>query len=283
VRVRRPASVFALIATLAWAAPVSGQPAADSDVPVTGVVLDLPTGAVLPAASIALYRSDDDRASRESLTDDDGRFHLEPVPPGSYRIEVSALGYRTVRESLEIRAHGPLDVQIEIVPEALELEPVVVTVTSSRWLGRTGFFDRRTRAVGTFFTRMEILRNATTSLLSDVFRMVPGARVVPPAEFGQTARVEFRGGCEPALFVDGNPMISGTSVDDVLQAHDVEGMEVYRGITVPPQFSGRGSCGAIVVWTREPGRGDGSVALFPTLGRALLGLGAVITAVFISF
>lgn len=271
-----------LLLSLVAVSPLEGQDPPEARVPVTGIVLDVQSGSGIPAASIRLVNVEDEGVHREARSDQDGRFHLPHVPAGRYRLEVSALSYLQLLEEIDILGLGPADIRVEIVPEALELDAVVVTTTAGGWLARTGFYERRNHAVGTFLTRAEIQRHTTGPLLSDVFRMMPGARVVRPAGFGEPARVEFRGGCEPPIFVDGNPLMSETTVDEVLESYDVEGMEVYRGVSVPPQFAGRGSCGAIVVWTREPGRGEGSSAILPNLGRALVGLGTILAAALLS-
>ncbi len=61
--------------------------------------------------------------------------------------------------------------------------------------------------------------------------------------------------CVPQMFVH-NMAYSGT-LDD-FSADDIEALEVYIGISeVPPELAknGRtGVCGAIVVWTRDPGK-----------------------------
>ena len=58
--------------------------------------------------------------------------------------------------------------------------------------------------------------------------------------------------CVPQMFVHNMPY-SGT-LDDFI-AEDIEAVEVYVGISeIPPELDkdGKGICGAIVVWTRDP-------------------------------
>ena len=60
--------------------------------------------------------------------------------------------------------------------------------------------------------------------------------------------------CVPTMFVHGMPY-SGM-LDDFV-ADDIEALEVYVGISeIPPELdkNGKGICGAIVVWTRDPRR-----------------------------
>ena len=281
--IRQPTRLVAVLAVLAWALPLSGQATPDSGVGVSGTVLDLRSGTPIPTASVRFVDPDEDRLVREAHTDGQGRFALDDMPVGAYRVEVSALGYQSLTEAVDIVGLGEVDIRIEMVPEALELDPVVVvTAMSPGRLARSGFFDREKTAIGTFLTREEILRRAHTGLLSDVFRTIPGARVVPGG-FGQFSRVQFRGGCEPSVWIDGLRLMGGTTVDEVVSAYEVEGMEVYRGITAPFPFMTRDGCGAIAVWTRDPGRGVGTEGLFPTAGRTVIGLGAIFVSFFLAF
>ncbi len=262
---------------------LSGQDTAPQGILVLGEVQDIRLSTPVRAATVVLTPEAADRPRRETRTDQHGRFRLESVLPGRYRLEVQFLGYHPIDELVTIPRDGPMELKVEIVPDALELDPVVVASNTSGRLERTGFFDRRDDRTGSFFVREELREMAATGLLSDVFQVIPGVRV-QHTPFGQPSRVVLRGGCEPALYLDGNELIAGTPVDEVMNAYDLEGMEVYRGIMAPPQFS-TGTCGAIVMWTREPGRGAGDRAslIFPTFTRAVAGLGALGFAVYLAF
>ena len=272
-----------LLAGMFTSAALSAQDSAPPGILVLGEIQDIRLSTPLRAAAIELVPAETDRPTRETQTNQQGRFRLESVLPGRYRLEVRLLGYHPIEEVVDIPREGPVDLQIEMVPDALELDPIVVASNTSGRLERTGFFDRREDRTGSFFTREEVRRMGATGLLSDVFQVIPGVRV-RHNPFGVSNQVVLRGGCEPALFVDGNELITGTPVDEVMNVYDVEGMEVYRGITAPAQFS-TGTCGAIVMWTREPGRGAGDAAslIFPSFSRAVAGLGALGFAIYLAF
>jgi outer membrane cobalamin receptor len=133
---------------------------------------------------------------------------------------------------------------------------VVVSERRDSWF-LEDFQQRRETRSGSFFDREDIEQRQPMNT-SDLFRMVPGARVLPSGPFGQTVRL--RGGCEPALWVDGLPLRTVEGMDDILSAMDLEALEVYHGVNLPVQF-GSNPCGAIVAWTRRgepgpPGRGS---------------------------
>jgi hypothetical protein len=243
---------------LAAGSPLYAQDAAsepDDGIEIVGVVQDLTSGAIIPAASIQLNPISEGLSPFQTLTDEEGRFRFEVVPTGEFTLEVQALGFHEMAEPVEIGREGPVEVRIEIVPQALELDPVVVTALQRGYLDRAGFYDRQRRGSGTHLTRDEFLARASFQV-SDVFRSIPGTRVIRRPGPGLTADVAFRGGCVPDLFVDGIQTVQGTSVDDVLALQDVEGIEVYRGPGAAPSQYSRGTCGSILIWTREPGGGD---------------------------
>ena len=63
-----------------------------------------------------------------------------------------------------------------------------------------------------------------------------------------------RGGCKPAVYLDGMPIQDGADdIDQILPTIDMMAVEVYRGIATPIQFlAGAGSgCGVVAIWTKR--------------------------------
>jgi hypothetical protein len=71
---------------------------------------------------------------------------------------------------------------------------------------------------------------------------------------GGVVTVSLRGArCAPLFFMDGFPATSGTMDLDMIDLASVEGIEVYSGMSIPPEFmvvSGSENCGVIAVWSR---------------------------------
>lgn len=233
----------------------AGEAAAQSRQRVDGSVRDVAVEAGVSEALIRLFTGESSRPFRQAVSDDDGRFRMEGVAAGPYRIEVVAFGYHSVHEMIEIPDEHPVDLRIDLAPDALELDPVVVAVAGRSSLRRSGFHDRRDRVSGTHLTRDEFLQRAG-SVVSDVFRTIPGARVVPVEGLSHGGHVLLRGGCRPAVYIDGFEVAPGLALDQYLTVAEIEAMEIYRGPTAPAQFSSSGGCGSIVVWTREPQPSD---------------------------
>jgi hypothetical protein len=190
------------------------------------------------------------------VTNQEGSFLFRAVPPGTYRVIVTLIGYRDLRDTLEVGLESELDLVLPMAISPIELEPLVV-VTNRRDRGIMGDFEARRRSrSGTFFNREEI-ENRHPLFLTDLLRMVPGARVVPTSPYDYT--VLLRGGCRPALWVDGMQLMTAEGMDDILPIRDLEAVEVYHSPSLPGEY-GSNSCGAIVAWTRrgEPNSGGGN-------------------------
>jgi hypothetical protein len=231
---------------------------------IQGTVIDGVTREPLSQVRVLLhFTADQDRPPLAEVTTDAGRFLFPPVPPGTYALEFERLGYGTIREALDVADGSEIQVNAELIREAIAADPVVVTVARASRLEARGFYERRRSGGGRFFTREEIEERAPRTL-SDVFWGVPSLRVVPREEGG--ALILGREGCAPAFYLDGLRVMDDSQIDWLISPDDLEGIEVYSSANVPPQFR-EGRCGAVLLWSR-PGRpGVGSPF---TWGRALV-------------
>jgi hypothetical protein len=94
--------------------------ARDPMVAVFGIVAERGTGNPIQAAAVRLISAGNEQAL-ERLTDASGRFSIPSVPAGRYRLRVERFGYKTVEQAIELRTDS--DVRVELVVEAVELEP----------------------------------------------------------------------------------------------------------------------------------------------------------------
>jgi hypothetical protein len=124
------------LAAAVLASPLSGQITAS----IQGTVLD-PSGAPVPAASLRVVETQT-TAERSLESDGQGRYMVPGLPPGVYRIEVLAGGFRPERhEGLELTAgySARLDFRLEIGEsrEAIEVraESPLVSASPADWGG----------------------------------------------------------------------------------------------------------------------------------------------------
>jgi hypothetical protein len=188
-------------------------------------------------------------------TDENGRFVLSKVPAGPLSLRFRRLGYRPDTVDLMVMAGQTLPLDVAIGRVALGLAPVVVRARETLTGWRVGFYDRRDQGAGHFLTK-EDLEKRNPSMLTDMFRMIPGVQVRSVGS-SMLRQVRFRGGrCAPLTWLDGAPLNAGEFDLDALSPRSIEAMEVYSGpASVPLQFqSSRNlatSCGAIIIWSRE--------------------------------
>jgi hypothetical protein len=257
----------ACAAALAVAVAVSAASAARTVAQqLSGTVVDDETGAPLQGAMVTLLDVDGE-ARRGVISDEEGRFSLSPPYPGPWRLNVELLGYDALLSPpVEVAEREWVTVEIRLATRALELEPMVVTARRNiRNPAVQRFYELRDRAQRSGFGQFvaaEDIEDARYRRPSDIFRSMPGIRVVPGAP-GRGPGVRMAGGCVPAIFVDGshvNRMSIHESVDDFITVLDIEGVEVYRGSAGSPgHYHDPAGCGLVLVWTRtelhEPGSG----------------------------
>ncbi len=227
--------------------------------------MDHETGEGVPGAAVSLAAGPTGLTGRGTrLTDDEGRFRFPDVPPGTYRVRVSTLGYRLMSDTLQVPPDGDLNLILPLSPGPVELEPIVVEAEREFW-NRRGYANRRRFGTGFVITREDI-EERNPRLLSELLHRVPGGMVVPTPPAGYTLRL--RGMCQPGVWMDGIRVPYVNSIDQFISAHDVEAVEVYHGTELPVEF-GVDLCGGILIWTRQgrppPGGGE------PLLKRKLVG------------
>jgi hypothetical protein len=245
------ASAAAITPLRAQLTPVSDTTSRDS-IPATliGHVVDS-AGVGLPGAEITLNKSDKVHA----ITGDSGEFRIAGLPSGAVVFNVRRIGFESASFTAVLRAGRTQRAKFPLTPTAQALPLVAVSDTASKTHWLDDFARRKSTNRGTFIGRAEIERKGARTG-TDVVRTVPGVRLVPRRGGIGNQVLMTRGdgprACVPQMFVH-NMAYSGT-LDDFI-AEDIEAVEVYVGTSeVPAELdkAGRGICGAIVVWTRDP-------------------------------
>lgn len=240
----------------ALASQVGGEGRGESDRPgVVGRVVDGETRRPLEGVNVTLRWDVDSLASRVetrgATTDERGRFAFRELPDARYRLELARAGYGTLVDTISLRPSLGLQIEAELVPEAVEMEPILaVAEVRSRRLDASGFYERRARGVGQFVARDEI-EDRDPGRVTDLLATMRGVRLGPAPGLGDGRALRMRGGCVPEIFLDGVRTIRPFSLDASLHPDDVAGIEVYHSAEVPVQY-GVSGCGAVLVWTHVP-------------------------------
>ena len=209
------------------------------------------SGVGLPGAEITLNKSDKVHA----ITGDSGEFRIIGLAPGTAVFNVRRIGFESASFTAVLKPGKVQRAKFSLTANAQALPTVAVSDTANKthWLDEFG--RRRSVNRGTFITRDEIERKGARTG-TDIIRSVAGVRLVPRrGGIGYQVLMTRGDGprpCVPQMFVHNMPY-SGTLED--FAAEDIEALEVYTGTSeVPAELdkNGRGVCGAIVVWTRDP-------------------------------
>lgn len=192
-------------------------------------------------------------------TNDSGWFAVRSLAPAAITVRIKRVGFEPQQFDFTLRASKTDSVNVTM-PQSAQLLDAMRTDASlaRRYKDLEGFYRRRAKGYGTYITRDDIEARHTNTL-SDMFRDLPGVRLVRAGTARQGVRFDLSNAkatdCPPQYWVDGR-RVTNTDIDDY-PATDVEAMEVYNGPASTPlefaQTASRYTCGTIVIWTRIPG------------------------------
>lgn len=218
---------------------------------IAGQIVDAIT--LQPVLGIAVRIIDLELSAR--MSDSEGRFHLTGIPPGVYELEFRHIAYGTQRHLVNVPEGDIVDLSVRLSTQPIALDEIRVEARVRNWaLRQRGYFDRKKLGFGKFFEREDFERWD----LHQILRQVPGSRI---GYIGRSSLAYYplfrgsRGYCVPAIYIDGRHIrLMDNSLSDLVSGSNIEAMEVYRGITTPPEFVPPSSdgfdCGAVVIWTR---------------------------------
>ncbi|HUF68621.1 MAG TPA: carboxypeptidase regulatory-like domain-containing protein [Longimicrobiales bacterium] len=249
---------------------------------LTGRVVELGSDRAIVAASVGIVSGGQPIVSTES--DSTGFFRLVLPQPGRYRIRVERLGYAPAEtDSVEVGRTELVEVTISLRVTAVDLAPLMV-VTRRAAAPSSEFYrrldDGLRSGIGWFITR-GALDSTSAMTVTSLLSRVPLVGMTHDNRGRPTPVMLSRGGCTPALFLNGAPLrfAAGETLDDMFDPGSLEGVEIYRNrMEVPFEIAGAGECGAIGFWTRQGEPSRGSLWRFLVAGGAVLGLLVVFRA-----
>lgn len=131
-----------------------------------------------------------------AISNEQGAFHFNSLPAGTYSLEVSFVGYQSLVREVQIVNQQPLRVELALPVGTVQLADVVISASPSLSVNVLSPVDIK-------------LRPANTS--QDVLRMVPGLFIAQHAGGGKAEQIFLRGfdidhGTDINLEVDGLPV-----------------------------------------------------------------------------
>ncbi len=188
-----------------------------------------------------------------TLTGAGGEFRIDSLPSGTQTLVARQIGFAPVEQSIELTTRMAARAEVRMDRAATVLAEVKVTAEADAGLERVGFTQRKKSGFG-YFLNSDDLSKRSLNLLTDVFRTIPGLRVVPSGnDYVIQSTRNALGGCVK-YWIDGSvwEAIFPGDVDRIIPPWEVGAIEVYNGTSVPAQFQapGQSSCTAIVIWSK---------------------------------
>ncbi|MEJ2185341.1 MAG: TonB-dependent receptor plug domain-containing protein [Gemmatimonadota bacterium] len=241
------------------------SPAA-AQVRIVGRVIENETGEPIKGVDVTV-RGPHGGYLAHRITDERGMFEYFAKRGNAIRFAAERIGYRpNTTPILRFDQHDFFRVELRLDRNAVLLAPLEVIARSGRRQSAVlaNFRDRLVHGHGHYFTRTDIEKR-NPNRVTDMLAELPGVRLQSSGRglhrVVRMARTEATN-CPTQIWVDGfliNPQgalapgVDDYTIDDIVQPKDVEGIEVYSGLsTVPAEFLNRwAQCGVVAIWTRH--------------------------------
>ena len=188
-------------------------------------------------------------ASAVAVSDTMGRFSLSALPAGTQMLAARRIGYEVLEIPVELRA-GRLSRRDVQLTRVVSLDSMRVVAIRSRYSQFE--FNRRANPFG-YFLGPEELERRKAAETSELLTGIPGLVVSGHGREAFARSVHGRGGARACssmrVLVDGRAQ--GVDLNDVPPSM-IGAIEIYtQGAFAPSEYSIRGSCGVIAIWTKR--------------------------------
>jgi TonB-dependent receptor len=199
------------------------------NVNIEGIVKDSQTGDPLPGANVVLAGT-----SLGASADINGKYTIRNVPPGTYTVSVTYVGYRSVSVTLLISEGATVKQDFKLVAVSIEGETVVVTAQAS---GQNAAINQQlaSNQITNVVSAARIQELPDANAAESVGRL-PGVSVLRNG--GEGTQVVIRG-LQPkynSITIDGVRMASSSPNDrstdlSMISPYSLEGIEVTKAVT----------------------------------------------------
>ncbi|OFY64937.1 MAG: hypothetical protein A2V64_03730 [Bacteroidetes bacterium RBG_13_43_22] len=155
---------------------------------ITGKLIGEKNYEAIPFAYIFLFKTTDVTLVSRTSSDLNGEFKIGPVIKGSYRLEISAIGYQRQFKFIDIISNSDSDAGI------IYLQDTVYTLTGAIVEGER-FKAKSEKEKTTFFITKEMLDASYTG--TDILKLVPGIQI------DIMKNISLNGSRDILIFVDG--------------------------------------------------------------------------------
>ncbi len=213
---------------------------------IAGKIVDAETGEPLPYAQIVLIHKIENNkkiplsSPYGAVSDVKGEYFIINVPPGRYVIQVSFIGYKTIKQSpIEVAVDRTLTLNFSLTPESIKGEEVVITATKNMVV-----LDRTSSSAK---VSGDDISNMPVESFSDIVELKAGITK------GIGGDIHIRGGrsSEVQYYVDGVPVTNpfSNSLAVPVENNAISELEVISG-TFNAEY-GQAMSGIINIVTRD--------------------------------
>ncbi|HET9708562.1 MAG TPA: TonB-dependent receptor [Gemmatimonadales bacterium] len=247
---------FVLLGALALSAPsLMAQQGS-----VAGRVTDKVSSQPIPGAAVLLSGT-----NLQATTNNDGRYHIDRVPPGQYQAQVRLIGYAMGQQPVTVTAGGTATLDIVMTAAAISLDALVVSAT-----GETQRVKELGNAVASIRADSVAAKAPVTNIADLLNSRSPGVQVITPGgTTGDGTRIRIRGDeslsldNEPVVMVDGirvnnSPRSSSIGVGgqipsriDDFQSNDLENVDIVKGPSAAALYGTDAANGVIQFRTKQ--------------------------------
>ena len=227
----------------------------ETDTHIYGHVIEKSTGEHLPYITVILKGT-----TIGVTTETTGHYLMRDVPAGTYIIEVSAIGYKTVSREIKVRKGVTYEANFVLEEDLVQLDGVIVSATRSET-------TRRMSPTLVNVVNMDVYNKTNSTTVAQGLVFQPGVRVENNCQNCGFQQVKINGldGQYTQILIDSRPIFSslaGVYGIEQLPANMVDRVEVMRG-GGSALFGSSAIAGTINIITKEPVRN--SAALSHTL------------------
>jgi hypothetical protein len=188
-----------------------------------------------------------------SMSGADGRYALSGLPAGTQMLVARHIGYEVLETPVELRAGKSLARDIQLA-RVVSLDSMRVVAMRAQYPEFE--WNRRSNPTGVFLGPEQIEQRKKLGETVDLLSGIPRVTV---SGHGSEARATSARGRSGARDCDGmrillNGALQLETMNDV-SASEVGAIEIYpQGELAPAAYSVRGSCGVVVLWTKQSRR-----------------------------
>ena len=211
---------------------------------LVGRILDQNSGDALPGANVQILGT-----LRGASADAQGLFKIEKVPPGTYSVRASMIGYKSLTvENVQIRPNRTKVLAVKLAETTIEFDPIVVLAGKSKQR-----LDQAPVSISVVTSRDIERRNAVNII--EALESAPGVTFIgDQISIRGSTGYTFGAGNKVLLLLDGVPVYASDTGQfnwDMLPPLDIEQIEVLKG--AGSTLWGASALGGVVnIITKDP-------------------------------